>query len=114
MRRDPEDVDLVNFCDWGELNALSAAGRTNARQLLNGREVTKTNYDAHAFLVVKFPAGHPLELTFEPHRQYWRQWFATPQDYSGPAKSPAPSRGRKGIVQMHAGDAKDCVVVEPS
>ena len=113
-RIDPEDVDLVNFLDASELNELSRNFQNQATQLLNGLTATKKAFDTHSFLVVKFPSGHPLEAQFERARQYWRRWFATAQAYSGERKDPSPSRGRKGIVQMYAGEGRLCPEVSHS
>ena len=52
-----------------------------------------------------------MGANFEAQRKYWRDWFAMPQDYTGPVKVPAPHRGRKGIVQMNIGDATLCPAV---
>jgi hypothetical protein len=107
----PDDVDAINFCDAGILNAASAASQPQLRPLLDGRDSTKTKYDTHTFLVIRFPTGHPFASSFEQQRKYWRDWFSRPQDYSGPKKVPAPWRGRKGIVQMNVGDVKLCPTV---
>jgi hypothetical protein len=113
-RADPEDIDLTNFLDSTELNALGASLQDQARKLLGGGEETKKVFDAHTFLVIRFPSGHPFEPHFDEMRRYWRDLFATPQDYRGPIKIPARGRGRKGIVQMRAGDATLCPAIDPS
>ena len=110
-RLDPEDVDLVNFCDSTNLNTASAAHGASIIALLNGGKATQANYKTHTFLRVAFPAGHAMGTSFEAQRKYWRDWFAIPQDYTGPAKVPAPHRGRKGIVQMSVGIANMCPAV---
>lgn len=110
-RLDPEDVDVVNFCDSANLNTVSAAHGTSIIALLNGGKATQATYKTHTFLRVHFPAGHVMGANFEAQRKYWRDWFATPQDYTGPAKVPAPHRGRKGIVQMSVGNATLCPTV---
>ena len=110
-RLDPEDVDVVNFCDSVNINAVAGAHGTRITALLDGRESTKATYKTHTFLRVHFPAGHAMGANFEAQRKYWRNWFSTPQDYTGPIKTPAPHRGRKGIVQMNVGDATLCPTV---
>jgi len=110
-RLDPEDVDVVNYCESSALNAVTSTLQRRIQQLLNGRDSTKTEYDTHTFLVIRFPAGHPFAARFEERRKYWRDWFSRPQDYSGPKKLPAPWRGRKGIVQMNVGDVNLCPTV---
>jgi hypothetical protein len=103
-RVDPDDVDLVNFVSADEVNAISASDRPRVNELLNGRDATKAAYSCHTFLEIVFPAGHPFEPSFERQRLYWRRWWSTPQDYSKPPiKTPAPHRGRKGIVLMNVG-----------
>ena len=79
--------------------------------MLDGRDSTKAAYDTHTFLVIRFPAGHLFEASFEPQRKYWRDWFSRPQDYSGPKKVEALWRGRKGIVQMNVGNVTLCPTV---
>jgi hypothetical protein len=114
-RLDPEDVDVVNFADSADLNAAAATeGGSQITAFLGGREATKIAYRTHSFLVVHFPDGHALAGSFEPQRKYWRKWLATPQDYTGPLKVPAPHRGRKGIVQMTVGNAILCPAVSPA
>lgn len=110
-RVDPEDIDVVNFCDAAMLNAVPPARQALLQPLLDGRAATKAQYDTHSFLVVHFPAGRPYAAQFEDRRKYWRDWLSRPQDYSGPNKTPAPWRGRKGIVQMNVGDANLCPTV---
>lgn len=110
-RAQPEDVDLVNFCDSANINSVDARIRSQVTDLLVGGESTKAAYHTHTFLVVRFPPGHKYEARFEAMRKYWRDWFAVPQDYSQTHKTPAPWRGSKGIVQMSVGDANLCPFV---
>ena len=104
-RLDPEDVDVVNFCDSTNLNTSAGTHGPQIIALLNGGKSTQAAYKTHTFLRVHFPAGHAMAANFEAQRKYWRDWFAIPQDYTGPVKLPAPHRGRKGIVQMSVGNA---------
>ena len=110
-RLDPDDADVVNFCDFSALNALPPAIQIQVAPLLDGRDSTKTTYDTHTFLEVRFPAGHSLAANSENRRKYWRDWFSRPQDYSGPKKVEALWRGRKGIVQMIVGNATLCPAI---
>ena len=110
-RLDPEDVDVVNFCDSANLNASAAANGSRIIALLDGGKATQAIYKTHTFLRVHFPAGHAMAANFEAQRKYWRDWFAIPQDYTGPVKIPAPHRGRKGFVQMNVGNATLCPAV---
>lgn len=111
LRLDPEDVDVVSFCDSANLNTAFVAHGASINALLNGGKSTQATYKTHTFLRVHFPAGHAMGASFEAQRKYWRNWFSTPQDYTGPIKTPAPHRGRKGIVQMNIGDATLCPTV---
>jgi hypothetical protein len=111
LRLDPEDIDVVNFCNFADLVAIAVAQRPQVSALLNGGEATKVAYKTHTFLRILFPAGHAMAANFEAQRKYWRTWFATPQDYTGPVKVPAPQRGPKGIVQITIGDATLCPAV---
>lgn len=114
-RLDPDDVDVVNFGDSANLNAAAAAhGAAQIVALLNGGNATKATYRTHSFLRISFPAGHPMGASFGAQRLYWRKWFATPQDYTGPVKIPAPHRGRKGIVQFTVGNPILCPAVSPA
>lgn len=110
-RLDPDDVDAVNFCEFSALNSLPPATQIQIAPLLDGRDSTKATYKTHTFLIVRFPAGHALEASFEKQRKYWRDWFSRPQDYTGPIKSEALWRGRKGIVQMNIGQVNLCPTV---
>jgi len=110
-RLDPVDVDAVNFCELSALNSLPLTAQLQIAPMLDGRQSTKTTYDTHTFLVIRFPAGHPFAASFEKQRRYWRDWFSRPQDYSGLIKIEAPWRGRKGIVQMTVGHANLCPTV---
>ena len=104
QREDPDDIDLINFCTDAEINQVKPPYRPKLEALLNGKKQTKAVYHCHTFLV-EFPVGHPFNVSFESQRRYWRKWFSTPQDYSNPPfKTPAPHRGKKGIVEMVIGD----------
>jgi hypothetical protein len=104
-RLDPDDVDLVNFLDESTANAVPPSLQARAADLLDGRDVTKVHYHCHTFLEIVFPHGHQFALMFEQRRQYWRKWWAMPQDYSNPPlKTQAPSRGSKGFVAMTVGN----------
>jgi hypothetical protein len=108
LRLDPEDVDVVNFGNSDNINKASAKhGSHEVGALLDGREETKAVYRTHSFLVLHFPAGHPMAEKYEARRQYWRDLWSQPQDYTGPVKKPAlETRGRRGFVQMTVGNAK--------
>lgn len=110
-RLDPEDIDLVNFTHSKELNELDAVGQMNATRLMEGREATKPPYHCHTFLVVQFPDGHPLESKYDAMRKYWRAFFSHARDYRQASKPQALWRGRKGLVEMHVGDANLSPVV---
>ena len=110
-RLDPDDVDVVNYCESSALNDMDPSVQKRIWLLLNGRDSTKTEYDTHTFLEIRFPVGHPFAASFDAHRKYWRDWFSRPQDYTGIVKVPAPWRGRKGIVQMSIGDPSLCPVI---
>ncbi len=56
-RLEPDNVDAVNFCEFSALNALSPAAQLQITPLLDGRESTKTAYDTHTFLVIRFLPG---------------------------------------------------------
>ena len=107
-RLDPDDVDVVNFCEQANLNSLSPAAQAQIEPLLDGDVKTKPQYDTHSFLIVRFPPGHPFESSFEANRKYWRDAWSKAQDYSGFTKKLAPWRGKKGFLQMKVGDAKLC------
>ncbi len=108
---DPDDVDVINYCESSALNALDAAVQKRIQPLLNGHGSTKDGYNTHTFLEIRFAAGHPFSAAFDAQRKYWRDWFSRPQDYSGTEKRPAPWRGRKGIVQMSIGKPSHCPVI---
>jgi hypothetical protein len=59
------------------------------------------------------PADRAFAFASENMRKYWRDWFSRPQDYRGPFKRAAPERGRKGLVQMHVGDASRAPFIDP-
>lgn len=104
-RLEPDDIDLVNFVNAAEVNAISVADRPRATALLDGREATKGTYSCHTFLEIVFPPGHPFAPNCEQQRRYWRHFWAMPQDYSKPpVKTPAPNRGRKGFLSMVVGN----------
>lgn len=110
-RLDPEDVDVVNFCESSALNAFAPVIQKHIQPLLGGGDRTKTEYNTHTFLAIRFPPGHPFAAQFEERRKYWRDWFSRPQSYAGGRKLPAPWRGRKGFVQLNVGDASLCPTI---
>lgn len=99
-RIDPEDVDLVNFCQQTQLNTLPPEAQSRANNLLGGGRETIETYKCHTFVVVKYPDNHPMAEGYEERRRYWRDWFSTPQEYTLTSKRPAPTRGRKGFIRM--------------
>ncbi len=107
LRVDPEDIDLVNFCDQILLNRLEPDEQRRASILLGSSRETIETYKCHTFVVVKYPDDHPMAEGYEERRRYWRDWFSTPQEYSLTSKCPAPSRGRKGFVRMELDSSGD-------
>lgn len=101
-RLDPEDVDLVNFCEYRELKDLPEPIQATAEPILDGEESTKDPYLCHTFLIIlNFPSWHPMSASTPGLISYWKEWFCTPQDYGKlPKKEPAPHRGQKGIIEM--------------
>jgi len=90
---DPEDVDVVTFCDYDELNALRDENQRFVAERLAGGEATKMLYKTHTFLVPSCNSDHEYYAVFEHCRAYWRTWFGT-----------ARTGQRKGITEMAIGD----------
>jgi hypothetical protein len=91
---DPRDVDVVTFCDYDDLNRMSAAAQRFALENLGGGASTKGRFGTHTFLVPYAPPGHFFHAAFEEARLYWKEWF-------GRSRGGHP----KGIVRMTLGSA---------
>jgi hypothetical protein len=100
---DPDDVDVVSFVDYDNLNALSTEEQDSVEEVLNGLETTKAIYRAHTFLVPCCPVGHPYYETFERARSSWRNWWGTTREILGPDAIIRPGI-RKGFVKLAIGD----------
>lgn len=99
-REDPADIDLVNICEQHILNCVSERNRERVLDLLGNASSTIEQYHCHSFIVVQYPAGHPMAEGFDARMRYWLAWFSTPQRYTASSKVPAPERGVKGIISM--------------
>jgi hypothetical protein len=91
---DPEDVDVVTFCDYDKLNALAEDEQRFLAERLAGGESTKPLYHTHTFLIPSCDSDHPYYPVFEHFRSYWRRWFGTTR-----------SGQRKGLIEMTLGDS---------
>jgi hypothetical protein len=110
-RRDPEDIDVVNFCESDNIRAASA-GIDEIDRLLGAGRDTVPEYQVHSFFVPAYDYDHHLWGKFEMQRKYWRRQFSQPLNY--PRKHLAPERGPKGIVQITLGDATLCPRIDRS
>ena len=90
---DPEDVDVVTFCDYDELNALRDEDQRFVEERLAAGEATKMPYRTHTFLVPSCNSEHEYYGVFEHYRRYWRTWFGTTR-----------TGQRKGIIEMAIGN----------
>lgn len=106
-RDDPADIDLVNFCEQHILNGVPVHNQERVFDLLGNASSTMEHYNCHSFVVVQYPAGHPMAEGYEARRRYWLAWFSTPQRYTELSKVPAPERGVKGIISMTLQCTKD-------
>jgi hypothetical protein len=114
-RRDPADIDVVNFCTSAHIRGLSAGARAQITPLLAAGKATIPHYSVHSLFVATYDYDEqPYWADFETRRKYWRDYFSLAMNYSGVVKETAPHRGRKGIVQMLLGDATLCPHLESS
>ena len=90
---DPEDLDVVTFCDYDELNAFTEKDQRFLAERLAGGESTKLVYRSHTFLVPSCDSDHEYFPVFEQYRVYWRRWFGTTR-----------TGQRKGLIEMTLGD----------
>ena len=100
----PNDVDVVSFCDNQLVNGLSWAEREAIWSRLNGQERTIERYQTHGFLVVVYPLGHRYHVLFERSRKYWRDWFGRARfhpDDPMVAETGVP----KGFIELTLGDS---------
>lgn len=107
---DPEDVDVVTFCDYDFLNKLDTPKQQFVVESLNGRERTKGRYNTHTFLVPCCSAGHPYHPIFENWRTYWRKWFGKTRDFPNPPGPDLPGHP-KGFIEMRLGDSANVPTV---
>lgn len=110
-RRDPEDIDVVNFCESDNIRDASA-GIDEIDRLLGAGRDTVAEYQVHSFFVATYDYDHHLWGKFEMLRKYWRRQFSQALNY--PSKQAAPGRGAKGIVQITLGDATLCPRIDRS
>jgi hypothetical protein len=64
-RRDPEDVDLVNFCDQAFINSLPVTSQQRIGEIIGAGSKTIQTHHCHTFVVMKYPDGHPMASKFE-------------------------------------------------
>lgn len=74
-KRDPNDVDLVNFLSYDALNAMESDRARLLLRIAKGIAVSPSTRlcDIHFALVVD--ADHALYNDCERLRLYWRRWF---------------------------------------
>jgi hypothetical protein len=94
---DPEDADVVSFCDYDSLNGLAPESLHFVASKLNAEESTKEEYCTHTFLVPSCRPDHPYYDVFEKSRRYWRRWFGQTNPKRGPMVP-------KGMLEMVLGD----------
>jgi len=95
---DPDDIDVVSFVDYDELNKCSHVHGTLINDLLNGGENTKPQYRTHTFLVLACASNHPYFQVYEHWRTYWlEKWGKTYEDKNTGIKEP------KGFLKMSIG-----------
>ena len=99
---DPDDVDVVSFCDYDDLNRLVVSLGQAFVQLLGGQESTKATYRTHTFLVPSCPPGHPYHRVFEASRRYWRNWLGKTREIPDPPGPDLPGHP-KGFLRMALG-----------
>ena len=96
---DPDDIDVVSFVDYDELNNCSNVQGALINDLLNGGENTKPQYESHTFLVPACASSHPYFPIFEYWRIYWlEKWGKTYEDKNTGIKEP------KGFLKMSVGN----------
>ncbi len=103
IKTDPEDIDVVTFCDGIFLDALTPAIEDQIEIHANGQEDTVPEYGTHSILIGVYPKGHPGYPLYAAERSYFRKWwgeFYPPKDTTdGP-----PAGEPKGYLQMVFGD----------
>ena len=99
-KQDPSDVDVVTFVDYDWLNCAPPDAKRFADEVLDAKDkdVTKTKYSTHAFLVRACPQDHAYYAVFEEWRQYWRKWLGHTR-----AEGNARPQYAKGLVSMVLG-----------
>ncbi len=107
-RKDPDDIDVVNFCSADVLETIPDPVMEQVGDLLDGQGRIRERLGCHPNLVVVYPESHPKHAWSEHWRRYWLRYYAQARDYTKVNKPVAPERGSKGLVQLHVGDPNLC------
>ncbi len=105
---DPEDIDVVTFCDASLLDSLDAETEERIERHLNGQEANQPRYMTHSILVGVYPPNHAQWVLYEAERKYWLKWWGRyflKKEKNAPRM--APDGTPKGFLLMIMGDASE-------
>ena len=100
---EPNDIDVVTFSDYDNLESLNDKAKSFVLDVINGREKSEVNYMTHAFLVPCCGEDHPYYNYFEDSRNYWRKWFGKTRNGE-----------RKGFIKMSLGPSGPTPLINES
>jgi hypothetical protein len=100
---DPDDVDVITFCDYDTF-AASLAGRESVLGfMLNSREATKPAYRVHTFLSLACVRGHGGFSLFESDRTDFLRIFSFVTKVEKGVKVRDMAKEPKGWLSMSLG-----------
>jgi hypothetical protein len=105
--QEPDDVDVVTFCDYDLFNSYSEQARDLIDRLLNVEDGPVPKYMTHTFFEPCCAPTHHYYPAFEARRRFWRRWFGKTRDIPNPPSPDSPGHA-KGFASMMIGDIAAC------
>lgn len=75
-RTDPNDIDVANFFDPDQVDALEDAQAKMLKVYVRGK-ITRQICRCDSYFAIKVPEEHPLRDAFETAQAYWIDKFST-------------------------------------
>lgn len=80
-RADPNDIDVANFFDPDQIDALEEQQLKLLKAYVSGH-ITRRMCRCDSYFAIKVPEEHPLRDAFETAQAYWAETFGTDRNDS--------------------------------